>query len=178
MHLRALILILFVPLLAGRASAADTPPPPIQIILVNAEEVARAREGAFTVGIAGLFLDIEQKVREEVAAQMIPALQARGIQSVIGPGSLVVSPEQARGFYVLDPTTQALAPASVAAGTFLTLQVTVLNPEEVVKREKGGATLIVGKVLGLDLAQKVGRSVGTAILQELAAEDVQAMVVF
>lgn len=175
---RSPLVLAFVNLLVPAVAAADTPPPPIQIIVTNAEDVARDREGALVVGVAGLFVDIGQRVREEIAVQMIPRLQARGIQSVIGPGTLVVSPEQARGFYVLDVQNQVLAPASVAAGTYPTLQVTVLNPDDVVKHERGAATLIVGKVLGMDLAEKVERSVGTAILQELAGQNVQAMVVF
>lgn len=176
---RIAALIVSLGLLPGDALAK--PPPevrPITIVVTNATEVAKAHEGSIVVGIASMFIDVEDRVREEIVAQLGPRLQARGVQAVVGQVTVAVTPEAARGFYLWDHTTKTLGPATVTEGTFEAIQVTITNPDEVVKANKGGVALVAAKVLAMDVAGKVNETTAAVILESLADEGVSAMVAF
>lgn len=153
-------------------------PRPITIVVTNADDVARAREGAVIAGLASLFTDLDVAVADEVVAQMGPRLQARGVQAVLGRSTVTVTPETARGFYLWDATTQTLGPATVTEGSYTCVQVTITNPEAMVREQKGALALFAGKLLAVDLGGKVNETAAAVILQELAAEGVSAMVSF
>jgi hypothetical protein len=157
---------------------APEPAKPITVIVTNATEVAKAHEGAWVVGMASFFVDVDGRVLDEISAQLPPHLQASGVQSVVGRSDLTVTPENATGFYLWDATTQSLTPASIQAGTYHTIQVTILNADDIVKQQRGSVTLFAGKLLNVNLKGKVNETAAALLLQELSAEGVSAMVAF
>lgn len=154
------------------------PAPPITILVTDPGQVARDRENDLLVSLAGMFFDVDAKVVDEIAAQITPRLEARGVQAVVSRVSVSISAAEARPYWLWNATTQELSPAAVKDGTYQGIVITVMNPDDLVRNEKGKGTLILGKLLQVNIGSRVSAECGAVILQELQAERVSALVSF
>jgi hypothetical protein len=164
--------------LAVPALAKGPAPVPITIIVTNTDEVAKAHENAILVGVAGLFVDIDARVLDEIVSALPGRLQAQGVQAVVGRLDVTISPTGPGRYWLWNATTQELSPAAMREGSYRAILVTVLNPEDLVRDHRGGATLLAGRILQMDLGSKVNEACAAAILKELQAEGINALVSF
>lgn len=162
----------------GALAKPQVPAPPITILVTDPGQVARDRENDLLVTLAGMFVDVDAKVVDEIAAQMTPKLEARGVQAVVSRVDVTISAAAARPYWLWDATTQELTPAAVKDGTYKGIVITVMNPDDLVRAEKGKGTLVLGKLLQVNLGSRVSAECGAVILQELQAEKISALVSF
>jgi peptidyl-tRNA hydrolase len=180
-RLLVLSLCLALPLpIALRSSPAAAQEPQrqgiVQIVILNAKDVAKREKGKAVIAVADVFLDVKRKTVESIAEKLRTSLSAAGVVAVVKVEDIQLTTADSTRFGLWDYKDQELISTRLEPGSYTVISVDIQNVDQLVQKEEGTLTLWAGKALGMDLKGKVNEAAAASILAELTAAGVYALV--
>ena len=144
---------------AGRYDAWDGE---VLLVVMNPGELARREAGSVVAGLSNFFGVTSGAVSDAVADSLAETLEQREIEAEVARERAQIGPST---WWALDDGGRGWREVMLPEGQWDLIALDITDPEAVIRDQKGGFTLAVARILGMNLSGRVNE----AVLQETLA---------